>query len=129
MTNININKQGVININTGDVIKILRKNFDMTQDELATLLNVNKSSVQKYESGAVSNLKRDTIRTLCTHFKIPPWVLIFPELVENEEVINKMQYENHLLENVEFLLTLNDDGKEKVLEYAQDLIDSDNYTE
>lgn len=119
----------MINITTGDVIKSLRKNANLTQDELATVLEVKKSSIQKYESGAVSNLKRDTIRTLCTYFKVPPWTLIFPELVESEEVLNKMQYENHLLENVEFLLTLNDDGKEKVLDYAQDLIDSEKYFE
>lgn len=119
----------MIDITTGDIIKILRKNENLTQDELASILEVKKSSIQKYESNSVSNLKRDTIRTLCKYFKVPPWVFIFPELVENEDVLNKMQYENHLLENVEFILTLNDDGKEKVLEYAQDLIDSDNYTE
>lgn len=129
MININRNLQGVINITTGEIIKILRKYENLTQDELASILEVKKSSIQKYESGAVSNLKRDTIRTLCTYFKVPPWVLIFPELVESEEVLNKMQYENHLLENVEFLLTLNDDGKEKVLDYAQDLIDSEKYFE
>lgn len=119
----------MINITTGDIIKILRKNENLTQDELASILDVKKSSIQKYESNSVSNLKRDTIRTLCKYFKMPPWVFIFPELVKSEDVLNKMQYENHLLENVEFVLTLNDDGVEKVLEYAQDLIDSDNYTE
>ena len=53
---------------TGEVIKYL------TQEELATKLWVNISSVQKYESGAVNNLKMETIRDL---FGIPPWILIF----------------------------------------------------
>lgn len=57
---------------TEEVIKFLRKKFDMTQDELAIKLQVNKSSVQKYESGAVSNLKMDTIRNLCQLFSVPP---------------------------------------------------------
>jgi DNA-binding XRE family transcriptional regulator len=43
----------------------------MTQDELANKLLVNKSSIQKYESGAVFNLKMETIRDLCQLFSIP----------------------------------------------------------
>ena len=113
----------------GKVIKILRKNLNMTQDELAAILGINKSSVQKYESGAVSNLKRDTIRTLCMHFKMPPWVFIFPEYLGSEDDLLKMEYENHMFENVEFIFILNGKGKEKVLEYAQDLIESGNYEE
>lgn len=99
----------------------------MTQDDLSTLLGVNKSSIQKYESNAVSNLKKDTIRTLCQHFKMPPWVFIFPELLEDEDELMRMKYENDLLENVIYALVLNQDGKEKVLEYAQDLIASEKY--
>ena len=59
----------------GEVIKYLRKNFNMTQEELVTKLRVNISSVQKYESSIVNNLKMETIREL---FGIPPWILIFP---------------------------------------------------
>lgn len=114
---------------TGKVIKILRKKLNLTQDELASILDVNKSSIQKYESNAVSNLKRDTIRTLCEHFRMPPWVFIFPEYLESEDDLLKMQYENNMFENVEFAFILNDKGKEKVLEYAQDLIESGNYEE
>lgn len=56
---------------TGEVIKFFRKNLNLTQDELAEKLRVNKSSIQKYESGAVQNLKIETIRDSAMNSDIP----------------------------------------------------------
>ena len=102
---------------TGDVIKFLRKNFNMTQDELAIKLRVNKSSVQKYESGAVQNLKLETIRELCDLFEVPPWVLIFPNYVTSEKMIlNSIKYNN-----IRVITAFNDAGINKINEYVSDL--------
>lgn len=38
-------------MHTGKVIKFLRTYKNMTQDQLSDVLGVNKSSIQKYESG------------------------------------------------------------------------------
>ena len=56
-------------MHTGEVIKILRKNKNMTQEELAQLLGVNKSSIQKYESGKVQNLKFENLSNCATYLK------------------------------------------------------------
>ena len=108
---------------TGEVIKFLRKNFNMTQDELAIKLRVNKSSVQKYESGAVQNLKLETIRELCELFNIPPWILIFPNYIQSEEtILNAIKYNQ-----IRMLSVLNNVGISKIVEYVQDLSGIDKY--
>lgn len=107
---------------TGEVIKFLRKNFNLTQDELATKLRVNVSSVQKYESGAVNNLKMETIRELCELFHIPPWILIFPNHIKSEEtILNAIEY------HVCAISSLNKAGIIKVAEYVKDLSLIDKY--
>lgn len=114
-------------MNTGKVIKKLRQDEDMTQDELSKILGVNKSSIQKYESGAVNNLKMGTIRTLCELFKVPPWVFIFPEHLGGYEHLPKFKYKNAMNENIGFVTSLNEEGLQKLVEYARDLVDSGNY--
>lgn len=112
-------------MNAGKVIKKLRLEHNMTQSDFAKVLGVNKSSVQKYESGAVSNLKMSTIRTICEKFNTSPYGLVFPEKVpdfEDQKKIHILECENN------FLLKLNTEGFKKVLEYAKDLHDSGNYS-
>lgn len=114
-------------MNTGKIIKKLRQDAGLTQDELSAILNVNKSSIQKYESGAVSNLKMETIRTLCETFKVPPWVFVFPEYLTDYDHLPKFKFKNNLTDSIHFALLLNEEGLTKILEYTRDLIDSGNY--
>lgn len=101
-------------MNTGNVIKKLRQDKKLTQDELSRILGVKKSSIQKYESGAVSNLKMETIRTLCDYFNVPPSLIVFPEHKDTNNVFV-------------FMKSLNKEGTIKVIEYARDLVDCGNY--
>ena len=110
-------------MHTGEIIKFLRKQEGLSQKELAEVLGVKLSSVQKYESGAVLNLKMQTIKILCEYFKIQPWLLIYPEKVDITQ-IPRFQ----LIELTDLYLQLNEQGLKKVLEYTKDLIDSKNYT-
>ena len=48
-------------LNMSNIIKILRNQKGLTQDELGAYLGVKKSAIQKYESGAIVNLKSETI--------------------------------------------------------------------
>lgn len=114
-------------LTTGMILKFLRNEANLTQDQLADILGVKKSSIQKYESGSVSNLKRDTIRTICNYFRVPPYFFIFPETIKDEKELKQIKYDNDLLKNINLFLQLNAQGKEKVLVYIQDLIDSEKY--
>lgn len=109
---------------TGEIIKNLRQLNSLTQEDFAKVLGVKKSSVQKYESGAVSNLKMETIRTICEEFEISPYVLVFPEKMNDMETALRF----HIGENdSRNLVNLNGEGIRKVLDYAKDLNDSGNY--
>lgn len=108
---------------TGEVIKFLRKFFNMTQDELAKKLRVNKSSVQKYESGAVQNLKVETIRELCDLFEAPPWLFIFPNHIESEEtILIAIKYND-----IRIITAFNDAGINKINEYISDMAKIEEY--
>ena len=56
--------------NVGNYIKYLRTSRNMTQEELGSIIGVKKAAVQKWESGMVQNLKRDTIKKLADYFEV-----------------------------------------------------------
>ena len=54
----------------GEKIRDLRKKNNMTMDDLARELGVQRSAINKYEKGIVVNLKRSTILGLCRVFGV-----------------------------------------------------------
>lgn len=115
----------------GEIIKKLRIEKGYTQTELAIMLGLKLSTMQKYESGAILNLKLETIRELCHIFEVPPWLFIFPENVfvpmhENikyTEVFNGNIYNDFVREYT----SLNAEGRAKAVEYLTDLKASGKY--
>ena len=63
-------------MDTGDKIKALRLERGMTLEELGTLVGVGKSTVRKWETGAIANMGRDKIEKLCAVFDVSPDYLI-----------------------------------------------------
>lgn len=123
----------------GQRIKELRLKRSMTQAELGSLLGVQKAAIQKYESGAVVNLRADKIKKLCSIFKVYPLYFIYendedffldmfgtvnPILKQADEIILKFLEDNygfgvlHLLVKVS---ELNSTGQSKVLDYILDM--------
>lgn len=56
----------------GEKIHDLRIRNNMTMEDLAREIGVQRSAVNKYEKGLVVNLKRSTISSLCRVFGVPP---------------------------------------------------------
>jgi transcriptional regulator with XRE-family HTH domain len=56
----------------GEKIHSLRMQHNMTMEDLAREIGVQRSAVNKYEKGLVVNLKRSTILSLCKVFNVPP---------------------------------------------------------
>lgn len=106
-------------MHTGEVIRHMRKKKNLTQQELADILGVRKSSVQKYENGSVQNLKLETLQKLCKVFKTSPYAFVFPETWENIRVGEGINEFDQYAMVAYFNLT--HEGKEKVLNYVQDL--------
>lgn len=63
-------------MNMGDRIKELRKEKDMSMEELGAIVGVGKAAVHKWEHGIVKNLKRDIIHTLSAYFGVNPSYLM-----------------------------------------------------
>lgn len=114
-------------MHAGDIIKFLRNKQNLTQKDLSKILGVNLSSIQKYESGAVSNLKMETIRKLCEYFDLSPIVFIFAEDVELDSLLTGRFVKGRYFDHTNTLMALNDEGVNKVMEYAVDLLASGNY--
>ena len=110
---------------TGEVIKFLRKKFNLTQDELAIKLQVNKSTSQASKNTNRARcpiLKWGTIRDLCCLFSVPPWVFVFPEHIRSTERLTFIAEAN-----VDSQVLLNEVGMQKAIEYVRDLAEIEWY--
>lgn len=59
-------------MNIGNYIKKLRTEHGYSQEELGSLLGVQRAAVQKWECGTVKNLKRETVKKLSEIFDVDP---------------------------------------------------------
>lgn len=63
-------------MDTGEKIKALRLQHNMTLEELGKRVGVGKSTVRKWETGAIANMGRDKIEKLSEVFGVSPTYLI-----------------------------------------------------
>lgn len=63
-----VRERKVKKMTMGDRIRVLRREYGMTQKELGELLGVKNAAVQKYEKGTVTNIKRATLLKLAEIF-------------------------------------------------------------
>lgn len=120
-------------------IKQLRKEANLTQEELGYLLGLKKVSIQKYENGGIVNLKAETLEKLGEIFNVSPAYIMGWEKFDEELNTNEIKKEINLLELIQqkygfigvelaqVLEKLNDEGKRKVLFYAEDLVENSKY--
>lgn len=113
-------------MNAGNIIKELRTKKGLTQDELGEVLGIKKSAVQKYESGLVTNLKLDTLQTLCNYFGVPTWIFIHSERIKNLDEV--LEFYSDMYDG-EALQKLNVKGQRKLKDYLNDLLKIGEYTE
>lgn len=120
---------------TGEMIKEIRKIRKITQNELADKIGVKLSALQKYESGAIENIKIGTLRKLCDSLNVIPFFLIYPDqckmLLPDLHTYKKDVNSIKILQNNKFdkaIFKLNPYGVNKVIEYACDLSEINRYT-
>ena len=107
----------------GNRIKKRRKELHMTQDEFGELLGVQKSAVAKWENGRVENIKRSTIQRMAEILECSPVYLMGFD--DDKPVDLKLTGPESSMLNV--FRNLNQEGQEKVLEFAQLLDNSGAY--
>lgn len=121
---------------TGEMLKFLRQQKGVTQEEVGEVLGVQKSAIQKYENGSVVNLKLDAIRKLCLFFQVPPGILIFPEYIFSLDEYGSKEYNElvSLFTGEDFhnymvaFSSLNLEGRKRLYSFAHDLALIEKYT-
>ncbi|MCL0330637.1 helix-turn-helix domain-containing protein [Apilactobacillus xinyiensis] len=79
-------------------MKDRRKELKMTLEEVGNLVGVGKSTVRKWESGGIANMKRDKIIKYSNALKISPMELVDPddELKSNNVIAKTTSVMNKL---------------------------------
>lgn len=115
-------------MNAREVIKKLRYEHGMTQQELAERLNISKASVQKYEQGDVLNLKAEMLRKLCLLFNAPPFLFIFPEYIDGEKELLSEAYKwTEILNTMAIFNDLNESNRIKAIDFINILNIAEHY--
>lgn len=129
----------------GEYIRKLRKEHDLTQDELGQKLNppVNRAAINKWETGQVENIKRTHIEQMSKLFGVKPselmcfnneWDVIFnPDGKLSDEAMVFQVVQDKLGTDYSRLLTyfqmLNAIGKKKAMDDCEDLTNLPKYTD
>ena len=109
-------------MNSGDMarkIKELRKSRGMTLEDVAVIVGVGKSTVRKWETGMIANMRRDKIAALAKALDTTPAYLMGWEEVQKKndiltDIILKMRTDNTFMSVVENLYKLDTDKLETI---------------
>lgn len=85
-------------------IKSLRKQKDMTLEDVAKKVGVSRQTIQRYESGVISNIPYDSIMGLAKAFNVHPGVLMgwdaAKEQLEDATDLEKLRMSKEYYERV-----------------------------
>lgn len=109
----------------GLAIAMRREQIGLTQEELANAVGVSKASVCRWESGDISNMRRDRIQKLADALRISPIDLLDEEtegFVHEKTPLEPIALRASVSEWTELLNSLSDENLIKLRDYAQLLI-------
>lgn len=104
---------------TGERIRQLRIEHQMTQEELGARVGVQKAAIYKYENGLVVNLKRSIWEKLAIVLDTTPTYLMGMEDSEQQANMQLTPQQSALLAAFD---QLNEEGQIKAVEYVEDLV-------
>ena len=104
---------------TGERIRQLRIEHQMTQEELGARVGVQKAAIYKYENGLVVNLKRSILEKLAIVLDTTPTYLMGMEDSEQQANMQLTPQQSTLLAAFD---QLNEEGQTKAVEYVEDLV-------
>ena len=119
-------------------IKQLRKEANLTQEELADQLGLKKVSIQKYENGGVTNIKSQTLEKLGEIFNVSPAYIMGWDKFDNIDT-SSIKEDLQILDLIrihcgyvgielfQIFNELNEEGKRKILYYAEDIAQISKY--
>lgn len=107
-------------MNIGTIISNRRKELGLTLEEVGKAVGVGKSTVLKWESGYISNMRRDKIALLAKVLRISPTELIDGEKPaadngDGQEI--KLSANDKII--IELLMSLSDSKKAEAIRYLR----------
>lgn len=113
----------------GTKIKYLRNISGMSQEELGRRVGLQRAAINKYEKGSVTNIPIATIEKIAKVFDVSPTFIVGWDdtasnpLAAEVRVLQgvKRFYGNDVVDLIEVYITMDDEGKERVLQYADDM--------
>lgn len=120
-------------MNIGSKIKSKRKELGLTVEEVAEKLGKNRATVYRYESSEIENLPITILEPLAVILNTTPAELMgWDELEDNKNSVKKFTEQWNLKSNekklVENYRKLNEIGRNRLIEYSEDLTMNNKYT-
>lgn len=109
---LNLGGGKVFIMNIGEKIKDRRTELRLTLDDVARIAGVGKATICRYEKGDIVNIPSDRIERIAKALKCTAFL---------------MGWEEHPTDTTKLMALydrLNDEGKRKLLDYADDLVQS-----
>lgn len=103
-----------------DIIKRRRESLGLTLEDVAEKVNVNASTVMRWESGRIENMKRDKIASLAEVLKISPAVIMGWEEPKEKDVV---RVDTFIKEINDITAEADEHTKKAILDYAYYAID------
>ncbi|EES48578.1 helix-turn-helix domain-containing protein [Clostridium botulinum] len=107
-----------------DIIRKRREELDLTYEQLGKIVGVGKSTVRKWETGIIGNLRSDSILALAKGLNLSPSTLMGWTEEENTYDFNLTKEETNLLEHYN---KLNDLGKKEANKRVAELTEINKY--
>ncbi|AUN14033.1 helix-turn-helix domain-containing protein [Paraclostridium sordellii] len=106
-----------------DLIKLRRQELGLTYEELGKLIGVGKSTVRKWETGMIENMRRDNIVSLSKALNISPSVLMGWEEIDEKKEFNKTENTISIKERklLNSFNNLNETGKDEAIKRVSEL--------
>lgn len=113
----------------GQRIRTLRKQHNMSMEELGKRIGVGKSAILKYENGQIENLPRSTIEKMAILFGVSPsYLMCFDKWDENSEVLSdevnlieriQAKWGKDLVKFISNYCELNETGQKTIVEISE----------
>lgn len=93
-----------------------RKELGLTLEEVGKLAGVSKSTVKKWETGFIENMKRDKIALLAKALQVSPLYIMGADTDESKK------YAGPIKKYYETFSQLDESNKKKVIDYTENLL-------
>lgn len=109
-------------------IREIRKSKGMTLLQLAEKLGVSESTVQRYESGNIKNLKYETMTDLAIIFDCSPSYVMGWDDKTNVNIHIEFEITDDEIDRIKNERFLNEDGLRELKKYIDYLLTKEEYT-